>query len=47
MWIVWLGEGGELHLSQGKILAVSNGRNIIKPGSKTACFNKGEGVLIC
>ena len=42
-----LEEGGtELRWSQGKVVTVSDGSNIIKPGSRTACFKKGEGVLI-
>ena len=43
-----LEEGGtELRWIQGKVVSVSDGANIIKPGSRTACFKKGEGVLIC
>ena len=43
-----LEEGGtELRWSQGKVVTVSDGSNIIRPGSRTACFKKGEGILVC
>ena len=42
-----LHEGGtELRWSQGVIMKVSNGSNILRPGARTAKFKKGEGVLI-
>ena len=42
-----LEEGGsELRWSQGIVIKVSNGSNILKPGARTAKFKKGEGVLI-
>ena len=42
-----LDEGGsELRWSQGKLLSVSDGSNILKPGARSACFSRGEAVLI-
>ena len=43
-----LEEGGtELRWSQGKVVLVSNGTNMLKPNARTACFKKGEAVMIC
>ena len=42
-----LEEGGiELRWSQGTVVKISNGSNILKPGARTAKFKKGEAVLI-
>ena len=42
-----LDEGGtELRWSQGTVVEVSNGSNIVKPGARTAKVKKGEAVLI-
>ena len=36
-----LEEGGtELRWSQGEVVGISNGSNILKPGARTACFKK-------
>ena len=41
-----LEEGGAvLRWCQGKVLSVSNGNNIVKPGKYTACFKEGEAVM--
>ena len=37
----------ELRWSQGKVILVSNGSNIIKLESRTAYYKKGEAVMIC
>ena len=43
-----LEEGGsELRWNQGKVVLVSNGANIVKIGSITACYKSGEAVMIC
>ena len=43
-----LEEGGsELRWSQGKVVLVSNGMNIVKIGSRTTCYDTSEVVLIC
>ena len=40
-------EGGtELRWSQGEVVDVSDGTNILKPGARTACYKKGEAVMI-
>ena len=36
----------EAFQSQGIVVEVSNGSNILKPGARTVKFKKGEGVLI-
>ena len=42
-----LQEGGsELRWSQGKVMLISNGSNILKIGSCTACYKTIEAVLI-
>ena len=42
-----LDEGGsELRWCQGVVTAVSNGSNIVRTGSKTACYKAGEAVMI-
>ena len=42
-----LEEGGtELRWSQGEVVDVSDGTNILKPGARTACYKKGEAVMI-
>ena len=42
-----LDEGGsELRWSQGEVVKVSDGSNILKPGARSACYAKGEAVLI-
>ena len=42
-----LEEGGtELRWSQGTVVKISNGSNILKCGARTAKFKKGEAVLI-
>ena len=43
-----LDEGGsELRWSQGKVVLISNGSNIVKIGSRIACYKPREAVLIC
>ena len=37
----------ELRWSQGNVILASNGSHIIKLGSRTACYKKGEAVMIC
>ena len=39
-------ECNELRCSEGKVILVSNGFNIIKVGSKTACYTTNEVVMI-
>ena len=42
-----LDEGGsELRWSQGKLLSVSDDSNTLKPGARSACYARGEAVLI-
>ena len=42
-----LEEGGtELRLSQGEVIEISNGSNILKPGARSSCYKKGEAVMI-
>ena len=42
-----LEEGGtELRWSQGEVVDVSDGSNILKPGARSACYKKGEAALI-
>ena len=42
-----LEEGGkELRWSQGQVVNVSNGSNILKPGARTSCYKNGEAVTI-
>ena len=42
-----LEEGGtELRWSQGEVVDVSDGSNILKPGARSACYKKGKAVLI-
>ena len=42
-----LEEGGtELRWSQGEVINVSNGSNILKPGARKSCYKKGEAVMI-
>ena len=42
-----LEEGGtELRWSQGEVVDVSDGSNIIKTGARSACYKKGEAVMI-
>ena len=42
-----LEEGGtELSWSQREVVDVSDGTNILKPGARTACYKKGEAVMI-
>ena len=42
-----LEEGGtELRWSQGEVIEISNGSNILKPGAHAACYKKGEAVMI-
>jgi hypothetical protein len=38
--------GSQLHWSQGVVILVSDGTNIVKIGSRTACYNAGEAVII-
>ena len=38
--------GSELRGSQGKVILISDGSNIIKQGARTACYKVGEEVLI-
>ena len=40
-------EGGKkLRWSQGQVVNVSNGSNILKPGAWTSCYKNGEAVTI-
>ena len=42
-----LEEGGtELRWSQGEVILVSNGSNILKPNARSACYKRGEAVMI-
>ena len=42
-----LEEGGtELRWSQGEMVDVSDGPNILKPGAHSACYKKGKAVMI-
>ena len=42
-----LEEGGtELRWSQGVVIAISDGNNMLKPGARTAKFKLGESVMI-
>ena len=42
-----LEEGGtELRWSQGEVVDVSDGSNILKTGARSACYKKGEAVMI-
>ena len=41
------GGGLELRWSQGKVVLVSDSSNIVKIGSRTACYKPSEAVLIC
>lgn len=36
----------ELRWSQGEVVDVSNGTNILKLGAYTACYKKGKAVMI-
>ena len=38
--------GSELRWSQGKVIKISDGANIIKQGVHPTCYNVGEAVLI-
>ena len=43
----YLEEGGtDLRLSQGEVVKISNGSNILKPGARTVQLKAGEGVMI-
>ena len=43
----YLEEGGtDLRCSQGEVVTISNGSNILKPGAHTAKLKAGEGVMI-
>ena len=39
--------GSELRWSQGEVIQVSDGTNILKPGARNACYKKNEAVVIC
>ena len=39
--------GTELRWSQGEVIMISDGSNILKPGARTAKFKAGEAVRIC
>ena len=42
-----LEEGGtELRWSQGEVIAISSGSNMLKPGARSACYLKGEAAMI-
>ena len=42
-----LDEGGtQLFWSQGEVTLVSNGKNIVIPKKRTACYKAGEAVMI-
>ena len=36
----------ELRWSQGEVVDVSNGSNILKPGARSACYKRGKAALI-
>ena len=38
--------GTELRWSQGEVVLVSNGFNIVKPNARSECYKKGEVVMI-
>lgn len=40
------GGGSELRWCQGEVIKVSDGTNIVKPNSCTACFKRGEAVVM-
>jgi hypothetical protein len=38
--------GSQLRWSQGLVILLSDGNNIVKIGARTACYNAGEAVMI-